>query len=886
MRSSFAMTLFISLTVFCGWGRAESSNRQGPSLTQMEFVQPPSLSSRMESIQHSFDGYTSHWNRFAWSWHTYAGLFATSRTEPVSDLWRLEMDIGSRYLLEELWIQRGTVTGLAESSPTVMRSPSVEEMEAKLVNGDIWVLATDRDPVGQAILARLPEELQFRRNRAFHLQHEGRTLFATVCQTQEEVGRLGAQIGAAIEIVRKYSLRKGVAGINSNYFMITTSLGHHPLDLVDMLMEIGCSWMSLCGYNDFLVPDRLAESLESIDFEFPCISGQTGTGGTMYGMSRYPDIQDNTLEQCLDWKEEHNGLFFADLSSADDPNAARFDGYVVTGPGNEGKILELDAPFVTSAGTLEQAVPPCMVLFLEKDERLDDSAIVNAILEKRAVAVFSNGSLLGPKKLCDPLRILLLDGEYLEREFVEHLSVDARVVEGSLEVTVRNRTAKALDGTLTFKTPQGIRLGENVRAMQLALEPYEVRRLRLTIDCDALASGKENPIAVILDTPTGARRALARFDFPRPVEIHPLVLEAPGRFSYPLTVWNYSPQREVDAELRIVPTDGGAPVHTGRLQLTAPRWEKAVGEFDLRLEEGDYVAKVSALGVTAEGTIAVRAQQGEASVHETDENGDGIPEIVMENSQVRAMILLFGGRVIEYTVKSKDENLLFKLWPDKPPRAGKPGGVRAFYPYGGLEEFIGYPFIGGHIVYKYEVEKAEGTCVRVRVWANIHGSRIEKTLTLFADSPVLEARYALDDMTRSINVIGINPLVEIGPSTGPEDLYFFPTGPSEMTQKSPELERYYGATLFLEEGWAAGYDPEEDVSLVVGYPVNDAMLMHMWNNHPNNTPTPYYYTELQPWLGIKHETTTYFSYYLYGQEGDWKPALKGFRGLGLVSQRE
>ncbi len=181
--------------------------------------------------------------------------------------------------------------------------------------------------------------------------------------------------------------------------------------------------------------------------------------------------------------------------------------------------------------------------------------------------------------------------------------------------------------------------------------------------------------------------------------------------------------------------------------------------------------------------------------------------------------------------------------------------------------------------------KAEGAYVRVRVWANIHGSRIEKTLTLFADSPVLEARYALDDITPSIHVIGINPLVQIGPSTGPEDVYLFPTGPSEMTRKSPELERYYGATLFLEEGWAAGYDPEEDVSLVVGYPVNDAMLMHMWNNHPNNTPTPYYYTELQPWLEIKHETTTYFSYYLYGQEGDWKPALKGFREMGLVSQR-
>jgi len=64
------------------------------------------------------------------------------------------------------------------------------------------------------------------------------------------------------------------------------------------------------------------------------------------------------------------------------------------------------------------------------------------------------------------------------------------------------------------------------------------------------------------------------------------------------------------------------------------------------------------------------------------------------------------------------------------------------------------------------------------------------------------------------------------------------------------------------------------------------MFLHLWNNHPDNTSTPYYYTELQPWLKIKHGTTTYFSYYLFGRDGDWKTALEKFRQLGLVTGKK
>ena len=759
-----------------------------------------------------------------------------------------------------------------------------EELEERLAGGDILLLLTDRDPGALEILAELPKDIQYRRNRAFYLQSETRTLFVVACHTREETERLYRHIESAREIVQQYSLSKGVAGIQTNHYMITPGIGHHPFELVNLLCQPGCSWMMLSGFNDFLIPAPLERSLKTIDFPFPCISGQYVNGGVLYGLSEYPDIQNNTLEESLDWKEKQNGYFFAHLSSADSEHTKRFDGFVA-GPGDQGKLDEIQAAFLSNAGDIDTAVPPCMILFHPKGESPSHETIMRAILERRAVAVFENGAMLGPKELTVPLRVLLLDGDYLEKQFTKQVALDSRVEGQYLNIAVQNTGDRQIGTTLILRSPDGIRIGDNIRTMPVSLSPRETRRFQLAITCTVEAYDGDHPIAVMLDTPDGIRQSVARLECPSPVEIHPLILETPGQITYPVTFWNYSDAGRVHAKIEINKSGDTRPIWRDEKDLDVPTWGKRIAQWDFSLKPGDYLAKVTALGVTKEGHIAVRAQKGQAIVSEEDQDGDGIPEIVMENDRIRATILLFGGRVIEYTVKGKNENLLFKLWPNKPPWHGTPGGVRAFYPYGGLEEFIGYPFIGGHRIYQYEILRAKGDYVRVRLWNDIHGSKIEKIVTLPADSAVLEARYAFNDMTPTINVIGINPLVEIGPSTGPEDVYSFPVGETEIIQKRPELERYYGATLFLHEGWAAGYDTEADISLVVGFPVNDAILMHLWNNHPGNSPTPHYYAEFQPWVQLKHKTTTYFTYYLFGQAGDWKPAVEAFRELGLVTER-
>ncbi len=879
--------LLIAAVLFAASGGFANSAGTS-SITEMSFHLPPGNANSFHVLSHTFDGFTSHWEQYSWDWYSHSGLYQTSRTSPLSSLEQFYNTIGNQLLLDELWIQKGFVNRLAKVNPAVLFAPSRTELENELAGKDVLLLATDRDPGVADLLAKLPEDYQFRRNRAFYLENQGRTLYVIACQTREEVHRLYEHIHAAKEFAKHFELKKGVAGIQTNHFLITPSIGWHPLDLTSLLLQFDASWMTLCGYNDFLVPEDLSKMLATIDFDFPCISGQTGKGGVMYGMKRYPDIQDNTLEQCLDWTEANNGYFFGTGMAGEHEHAERYAGFVLNGPGNQDQLEKLGTPFITSAGTIRDSAPTAMVLLMDKDTALNQDAIMRAILERRCVAVFAEGALAGPEEYLNPLRILMLESEYLEEQFGGFSTLAAKAENGLLSITIGNKTSTRLEGTINLKAPNGVWFEDNLESAQVALEPYETRQLDYTIHCAASASGQEYPIAVELSTPNGHRRALARFTFPKAVEIHPIIFEAPGEIHYPVTIWNYSENDNVMMDLAIMPEGSDKPIHTEHLEVSAAQWNKTISGFQFKLPSGDYCAKVTALGVSAEGKIAIRKQKGRATAREEDLNDDGIPEIVLENDRIRATVLLFGGRVIEYIVKSKDENLLFKLWPEKPPWHGEPRAVRAFYPYGGLEEFLGYPFIGGHIIYKYEIEKAKGDYARVRVWANVHGSRIEKTVTLAAGSPVLEARYAFNDITPSISVVGINPLFQIGPSTGPEDVYHFPTidAGSGLLEKRPEIERYYGATLFLREGWAAGYDTEMDISLVVGYPVNDAKLLHMWNNHPDNDPTPYYYTELQPWVELKQGTTTYFTYYIFGQKGGWEPAVKAFRKLGLVTKRE
>ncbi|GMV94732.1 MAG: hypothetical protein AMXMBFR82_45100 [Candidatus Hydrogenedentota bacterium] len=842
---------------------------------------PHAVAGDIREFPFLFDGYAGHWSRDEWSWTSARGLFVQSNPTARAAVWAMEEDLGSQLLLEELRIERGFIQKLAAQAFTVANADSLEDLTTGNDAGTKLVALLDRSPLAQELLKQLSPEHQFRRNRAFMTRYGEQNLFVLCCPTQEELDQLKSDIETTVALVRDYDLHRGIAGVRTNHLTITTGYQHNPFFLISLFRELGCTWVMTSGYNDWMLGEPVREALQEVDVPFVWVSGQYVTGGTLYGMDRYPDVQDNTVEQCLDWAEDRGGYFFANLAAANDDNKNRYSGYIVSGTGDQDRIAELAAPFISQTGDINRSAPVSMVVLLEKGAALTQDSLIQGILERRAVAVYPGGAVVGPVELRRAMQILLLEGATLESRFPGPLSLHAQIGNGALHIAVENLTEQDVNVTLSHHPSAGVSIREGNGPAPFDLKAKERRVLSVPIELLPESSDRNSLIQVIAESDAGQTRALAHITVPPIVNAHPLLFDTPGAIDYPISVWNPGATTPIPVRLAVIRRDNSERVLELERTLACEPWNESRDTFPLDLETGDYRVEVAALGVTATGLVSIRTPEGTASTRLEDLNGDGVDEIIMENEHVRVAVLRTGGRVIEYTLKDSGENVFFKLWPEKPPMHGKVGGVRQFYPFGGLEEFIGYPYIGGHTEFRYEILQAEGDKARVRIWANIHGSEISKIYTLYGGGPVLEARYAFSNMTPSLNVIGINPLFELGKSTGPEDRYYFPE--DELVETRPELERYYGRATFPREGWTAGYDTEEDVALVIAYPVDNAIYLHLWNNHPDNTPTPYYYTELQPWIELDHGTTTYFSYYVLGDTGSWEALRDTFADYGLVT---
>ncbi len=846
-------------------------------LDKFVFKQAADIESGFSVTDYSFKGYTNHWDEFDWKWYRYAGILSHTVAEPRNFVIGVEDNIGVQLMLEELWMQKGFVSQLARSDVVTLISPTSAEIDSALSKGDVFVIGTDDKPAMEKLLGKVPEEIRFRRTKGFYLENNGRRLFVISSHTKAEANKFKGLIENAIEFTGKYKMYKGLAGTSTGFYSIW-QWAENPIDLIAKALNLRNSWVLVTG-NDWIVPGIPKDWLESIKFDYLYEFGESGKGCVMYGMKQYPQVQDNTTEDCIKWTKERNGYIFGRASLVENQEYD-FDGYLINS-GNKDKIEETGKPFITGAGALRMKSPASMVVLLEKNAELNKQNLFDAILSKRAVAVFGDGTLAGPREYVEAMWMLILDREYLEQEFAERADVAAKVRDEKLIVSVKNNNTKSLDAELIFDVPAELTIGNNIRRMPLRLNGLEQRTIELPISYTNKAAGKVNPIVVVLDWGQNNWKTITYLNIPNPIEIHDLLLVNEGKFSFPVTVWNCGKGSKVDVKIEVFcEKKASGPVLSKKISVNVGHSNKAIVNEELSLKEGVYVVKVSALGYTAAGQISVKKRDGMAGVHLEDMNNDGVNEIVMENKQIRATVMLTGGRVVEYILKSKNENLFFKLWPETPPWHDLPKGRRKFYPQGGLEEFIGYPTIEGHVRFKYKILKESGSYVSVKVWANIHGSIIEKIFTLYGDSTVLETRYAFREMDSNLNIIGINPQFQLGHLTGLKDRYYFPVGEKIVERTGRDGDKY-GNIFDITKGWVAGEDAKKEISLAIAYPVDSAVFMHYWRNNPQNTPTPYYYTELQPWMMIKHGTTTYFTYYILGCEGRWQNAVEKIRKLGL-----
>ncbi|MDR1666082.1 MAG: hypothetical protein LBS03_00070, partial [Bacteroidales bacterium] len=645
----------------------------------------------------------------------------------------------------------------------------------------------------------------------------------------------------------------------------------------------GNSWFVFDGYMEFLAKKEIdGWARES---GLPIV---TDVGfSPIYNCTDYDSLQVQlmfTPQDWIDYARRKNGYVFRQVNDkqADD---LPYSGYFAN-PGNARQINEEDKPFILQTGDLLGGAISSMYLFHKKGVAFDKEQLWNAIMERRSVAVAEGGCIMGAAACRQAMQLLFLDRDYLEEYFGDRINMETDTQGNRILLTVSNFYDRPVEGRLKITVPGQLAFpGE--RDVQIRLAAGSSKVLTLDIQPKAEAMNRRNVVAFTFDREGfSSKSTVAQLELPPAISVHELLYGTSSGIKFPVSIHNFTDRDSFPVKISVAET--GVPsksVYEAEQDIRVAAGEYCDTEFDIRLPAGKYDVTVSALGLTAKSQLGVETASGKATVMETDLNGDGIPEYVMENGHVKATLLTAGARVIEYIVKGKNDNVLFKLWPEKPTDDRRPYRDRGFYPYGGFEDFLGQPSLETHKVYDATVVKQEGEYVQVKMTADYFGNTIEKVYSLYGDSPLLEVRYAIRMINPELNVIGPQPIYEMGKSHGPEDLFVVPEE-GGLQEYRMRKDRYFGKKLDLAEGWNAAYDTDEDIAFINAYPVMRPLFLHLWMNHPSNGDANYFYAEFQPWTPLFMRTTTYFSCYMWADAGSWQKALDALRERNLITKKE
>lgn len=837
-----------------------------------------------------FNGYTNHWQDDYRTWYRYGGLFKMAIDDVEKNILQSKVDVAEDMGIPGFTMCEGFLAGLLSTSYTILDLPGADELNNALAKGNVLVFVDPNTGVGKTLAERIAntdekvKELKSHQYQAVDLIHShacflenGDSKMFIVSSTDVETRKkIGELINQTTTILNEFDLHKGWFGAYTLVNSVTCTPGHF-LDVISNGMNEGNDWFVFSGYMDFLSKSQLEGWMKSINL--PVV---TDVGfSPIYGCKDYDGLQVQDMVEKDSWiKYAHKkgGYVFRHVwDTVADPY--HYDGYIAV-EGNKEQIDKEDVPFVLPTGRLlsENALSS-MVLFVPKGTSFTREVMWKAILDRREVGVFAKGKMTGPAGYRNALEMLLLDRQYIEEYFGDRINIVAEMDKYSLQVHLSNTLDKSVQGNLKFVLPEGLKIdGEQLQ--KVSLPARSEKTVKVQIRPSSKAMGHANAIAVYFNN----KKTLAMLNLPPAISVNRLLYGHAPKIKYPVTIHNFSSKSSFPVQVKVIDSQSGKTVFKAKKTFSAPSADFDKQNFELELPAGAYKVHTSALGMEYESQLGVGAAKGSPYLYAVDLNSDGVDEYRMENDSVQITLLATGARVIEYRVKSRNDNVLFKLWPKKAVDDKRAFRKRGYYPFGGFEDFLGQASMETHKIYDVEVIKDKGDYVRLKMTADYFGNKIEKTFTLYGNAPLLEVRFALTFKNPEANVLGPQPILHLGKRHWTEDVFTVPAeGGLEEWRMDPD--RYYGHLFFLKEGWNAGYDTKEDITFVGAYPVDQPLFLHMWMNHPANGDAHHYYAEFQPWLPIYHMTTTYFTFYLWGAGGPWKNSVDTLRDMNLISTR-
>lgn len=885
--------IFISLSnCFILWLFLAVNETAGQGLDDFKFAGSfrPEENSVRSDFQ--FNGYTNYWHDIYRKWIRYGNLFKMAAPNMEYTIAQSRTDIADDMHLPGLSIQEGFLNGLIAEPYIFLDQPETQKLAEEMGKGNVLVMINPDTDMGKRLMEKLPPDVwkarlkshqsgaaDFTEVNAWYLENGTKKLFIISSKSRALQGRLAEIIDNAKNLINKYDLKRGWFGAETLLKSVTCTAGH-PLEVIGKGMNEGNSWFTFSGYMDFLAGKEIENWLEKIDL--PVV---TGVGyGNIFGCEDYNGLQVQhmfTPESWIRFAHEKNGYIFRQVY---DPEADpyHYDGYIA-GEGNKEQIDNENVPFVTTTGSLDEGAVPGMVLFVNKGGKFTNKEMWEAIMDRREVGVLGNGKMMGPALYRNALELLLLDRVFLEEYFGDRVNLEAYTENYRLNVSVANTYSHAISGTIEIVLPPELNMpGET--SFQVNLPAGSSKTMVFQLKPLAAAMNNTNPIALHYKWGTGSKSTITMLDLPPAVSVHQLLYGHTPALTYPVTIHNFTDQAQFPVMVEVMDKKSPEkPVFKISKICNAESGTFSDMVFDLNIPaSGDYQVKVSALGLETQSQLGMGEASGTPRLTEADLDGDGIMEYRMENDSVLVTLLTTGARVIEYIVKSRNDNVLYKSWPVRPVDDKRPFRKRGYYPYGGFEEFLGQASMETHKVYTGEVIQKEGDYVRVRMTADYFGNRLEKIFTLYGNSPLLEIRFALTFRNPEANLLGPVPILEIGERHWTEDVFTVPEMDG-LHEYRMMPERYFGKIIFPKEGWDAGYDTRQDITFVGAYPVKQPLFLHMFMNHPVNPDAHFYCNEFQPWTPIFQKSTMYFTYYLWGAPGRWQNGVKALRDRNLIT---
>ena len=862
----------------------------GQNLSDFHLKNPDQLGPQTIDLQ--FNGYTNYWHDIYTQWHRYGNIFKMAELRVSETILQSKLDIAEDLRMPGLMMQEGFLKSLYDA-PYNKQTISSEDDIPNLLGRNL-IIVDAASEIGKMLESKAAttftwteglnsyqlNDSEIQRTKAFYLENGDHQLFVISSTHADHATLLMEKIEMTQEILETYRLEKGWFGVSSLLKSVTCAQGH-PIELMGLGMNEGNSWFIFDGYMDFLAKDEIEGWVKESGLPIVANVGFS----PIYGCRDYEDlqVQDMSTQAWIDYAHSKGGYAFRQVYHPES-DEFEFDGYFVH-EGNKDQIDNENVPFINRTGYLRENLTSSMILFIEKEKQLSNSAIWDAIMNRKSVAVLEKALVMGPTDLRSAIQLLYLDRLFLENYYHDQIDIQSRVDGYNLVVQVTNYSDQNIQTDVSIGQNPHLKARQN-SSQGVTVRTGETQELIFPLELTKEAMGRTNPIAIHVDWDDQRKSTLQMLDMPPAVSLHQLLYGHAPRVEFPVAVHNFSNQSSFPVQVEVYAKDnpGQSIFKTQKTcNATSAHYEKV--DFILDLDPGEYWVEVSALGTSSRSQLGVGAPQGKPYLYEVDLNSDGINEYRLENDSVQITLLRTGARVIEYIVKSKQDNVLFKIWPEKTYNHKKPFRMRGFYPYGGFEDFLGQGSMETHKIYDARIIQSEGDFVRVEMETEYYGNMLKKVFTLYGNSPLLEVRFSLDFHNPEANVLGPQPILALGEEHGTEDVFTVPTmdGLKEYRMRP---EKYFGQAIHIKEGWNAGYETKEDISFIGAFPVSQPIFLHMWMNHPRNQEAPHYYVEFQPWTPIVQKTTMYFSYYLWGSAGAYEHGLKELRERNLISVRK